>query len=471
MNSITQSCCAVKRAGARALPIPVFWRFVLIMLLMPAVLTGFSAAATIDVTAYGADGNDTLDDTAAITAAVATLTTGDTLLFPEAALYYKVATDANFSIDSKYRIRVVVCGRILAEGTPNTGDYVFNVTYSDDIEFLGRGSNAIIEGPGEYLFSEGIDGPCLIKLLQADRCTVRGLKLINGPAYSIVVRGGTNAKIVDCIFQGGPAAFQCCGVGAILFRGSHNLTIKSNRFIPGPNGEKGLSWIGSDGTSWTYHVSIIDNKFGSSFGHSIYCSGLHRSIIANNISAYAEHSGFKTIGTCNIIVNNSIYNAGLGGIQVRNGESCIVANNVIDQFEHVGIEVALYGGGYSRNYTDNIIEGNFIQGMNTGGAYDAIRIWGDTVSGNKIINNTILNADNPPNIGAVVVYSSAAPSYDVTISGNTIDQCGGDGLYLYNIHDSIISDNIIAVPAGRIHFNEQAGSSGNSFNDNILKTY
>ena len=55
--------------------------------------------------------------------------------------------------------------------------------------------------------------------------------------------------------------------------------------------------------------------------------------------------------------------------------------------------------------------------------------------------------------------------------GNIIDQSYGNGIYLYNIHNSLISDNIINIPAGRPYFNEQGGSSNNLKTDNFLSTY
>ena len=86
-----------------------------------------ASAVTIDVTSYGANGDDTLDDTANITNAVNALADGDTLLFPEASNYYKVALGANFSISQKDKIKIIIRGKILAYGTPDHYKYVFSV--------------------------------------------------------------------------------------------------------------------------------------------------------------------------------------------------------------------------------------------------------------------------------------------------------------------------------------------------------
>ena len=99
----------------------------------------YSFAAVIDVTTYGATGNDTTDDTAAIASAVATLTTDDTLLFPEADLYYKVAVNSNFQFRNIDKIKILIRGKILSFGTPVEGDYIFDLMYTNDIEFIGQG--------------------------------------------------------------------------------------------------------------------------------------------------------------------------------------------------------------------------------------------------------------------------------------------------------------------------------------------
>ena len=100
---------------------------------------------------------------------------------------------------------------------------------------------------------------------------------------------------------------------------------------------------------------------------------------------------------------------------------------------------------------------------------EAVRLWSLDVSGSKVINNIILNADSSgASGGAIIAYSDPTPSVNLTISGNTIDQCGGNGIYLYNIQESIISDNIINIPTGRVHFNEQGSTSGNLKTNNVI---
>ena len=149
-----------KKASVKSLPAPIRHRTILFALVVFSFSVASAFAATIDVTAYGANGNDTSDDTVYIRSAVAALTDGDTLLFPEANTYYKVAIGANFAIGS--RIKVIIRGRILAYGTPGNDDNIFYVFGADDTEFIGQGSNAIIEGSNQYQYNpNGWYGPSL----------------------------------------------------------------------------------------------------------------------------------------------------------------------------------------------------------------------------------------------------------------------------------------------------------------------
>ena len=103
--------------------------------------------------------------------------------------------------------------------------------------------------------------------------------------------------------------------------------------------------------------------------------------------------------------------------------------------------------------------------------YEGIRVWGPTISGTKVINNIIINPDDPTRQGGIVLYSANGPSYNLAVSGNTLEKCGGNGIYFYNVHESLFSDNIVNIPVGRTGFDSQGGSSSNFFTDNLVSTY
>ena len=437
-------------------------------------------AATIDVTAYGANGNDTNDDTAAINTAVNALTDGDTLLFPQANLYYSVATNVNFNITNKDNIKILIRGKILTVGTPDNGHYVFNLLYADDIEFIGQGSGGIVEGSNEYVYHpDDWNGPSLIKFNVCNRCTVKNLTFRNPPRSSLLLLSCRDISVLDCVFEGGPPTTVDTHQHGILFTGMKDSVIKGNYFKTNPAGGRADSWICSGSTSWNYQISIIDNRFGPNFDHAIYCD-LHNSIVSNNTAYDSVGNALKVIGDNNVITNNSVYNGQTGGITILNGLRNIVANNVIDNFTHVAIIVYIYGGGGGVNgiYTDNIIEGNFMLGgpqftdiWGSHWPYEAIRVWGDDISGTKIINNTIINADLHGATAGIVARGDVGLSTNLTISGNIIDKGSGHGMSLYGISDSLVSDNIINIPIGGSGVYEYGGSGGNAINDNIVTSY
>ena len=457
----------------------------LISALVALFLCGISCyAAVIDVTAYSASGNDSFDDTASIQNAIAALSDGDTLLFPYCTNhylyrldYYRTQQDAGLAI-TENGITIIIQGRIKGSGDPRDFNEIFYIQSAQDLTIIGQGAEGIIEGSGQFNYSpSGYDGPTLIRSLAAQRLTIKKLILIDGPTTSVFLRGCQKTHITDCLFKGGPPTMIGTNVHGIAYTGEQELHIEGNLFKPNETGGKAYSWISSGSTASSYHASFINNKFNASFDHSIYTSGLFKSVIANNICYNSTGTAIKTIGSENVIVNNNIYNdnppAVLGAISSRNGARNIIANNQIVNYSHVAISVSLYGGGWGGIYTDNTIEGNYIVGgpeFSGHWPYEAIRVWGTDISGTKIMNNIIIGADTHGAAGSGVIwlYSPSAPSYNLTVSGNIFDGSAGNGITLYNVHNSLFSDNTINIPTGKIDFNEQGGSANNMYRDNLV---
>lgn len=419
-----------------------------------------AAAAVIDVTSYGATGDGVTNDTDAITLAVAALSNGDTLLFPQSSLYYKVASDSHFTI-TESGIKVLIHGHIKAFGAPSAEKYIFNVVWAD-CAFIGQGKGAIIEGSGEYLYQGGHEAPALIRFTGGFGCSVASLTLRNGPAYSVSMRGSSFVEISDCVFQGGPLLSGNAHHG-IYFLGAESLLIKGNRFIPDASGGMAHEWLGSSSTASNMRVTITDNYFEGAHDHAIYCSGLFNSVIVNNRVENTGSMAIKTIGSNNVIMNNQIYNAMGGGIEIRNSSGTVVANNLLTR--HGYIEASPYNN-YSGELANNIIEGNVLA---TPGCWGIV-IWSSaTVSGSKVSDNVIIQSSGGSANAGIKIWSTQA-SYDVTVSGNTLDECDNNGIYLSNIHNSLVSDNIINVPTGRTHV-YKASSTGITETDNIVSYY
>ena len=437
-------------------------------LLMPALVAALGAVngasgAVVDITAFGADGSDEIDDTAAITSAVAALQPNDTLLIPESSLYFKVAPTANFALDDP-GVKVMVRGHVLMTGTSSTDNHLFIVT-ADRVAFIGEGG--VLEGNGSYYVVSDLDDTALIRFYAVKGCSVEGLRLRNAPRFWIWLLASQNCAIRNCVLEGGPVSYSIQSQG-IFFRGASNLLIQGNRFLPGADGGKAGSWIGSSSTSSNYRISILDNLFAGAHDHAVYCSGIFHSIIANNIGKDTGGTILKTIGTDNVVANNNLYNAVTGGIEIRNSSRCVVANNLVEDFGFVAVEVTTYGGGLG-SYTDNLISGNtLLAGSTNATIYEAVRILASVnASRNKIAGNLIVGAGGSGGNAAISV-TSGAPCNGVTITGNTLDQCPGNGILINNVNGSIVSDNIVRTLPPFQSFQQLNVTQTNLVTDNIF---
>lgn len=443
--------------------------FSLCVLLFCAALCG---GAVIDVTSYGADGDDTLDDTAAIGNAVNALTDGDTLLFPEAVNYYKVSLGANFSIHQKDRIKIIIRGKILATGTPDHYEYIFSVLASNDIQFIGEGSDAIFEGPDEYLFFPDSDkryeNPAFLRAEGCHRLLVKGITFRYGPTSSLTIKGAHDSMITDCRFQGGPTYMDGTYICGILFTGVYDSIIKSNDFEP-LNGGYAYSWISGGSKNYNYRVTMIDNTIGDAFDHSFYCTGMHQSVIANNVCYNAASSAIKTSSNDGIISNNTIYDSG-GGASARDGSRNIIANNTIKGCWRIGINFSKLGLD-NTPFVENTAEGNIIIYSDTiPNTASAIRMWGPDISGSKIINNIISNP-NSTSYAICYIASDVTPAKNMIFSGNIIDKAGYHAIHLKNIQDLVLTDNIINVKSGKYAIYQQTPVTNLLEEDNIITYY
>ena len=430
------------------------------------------ATRTADITEerYGAKPDDGKDDTTAIQKAIDDLNESGALIIPPGA--FAVSMGRGLTI-SKNHIHVIVKGTIEA----TTGGLeaaacksLFYVT-GRGCQFIGQGG--MLTGDGSTFHGPwskedrlyDVFYPPLIYFRGAHEGSVSGLRLRNPPGLHIVVFGSGDCRITNCIMEGGTERASdgdkildgnrrhpCSRYFGIFMRGGSSLLIQGNHFKP-VKGRSQYQWICSSSTNTNWHVSILGNVFEGAFDHCIYCSGLRRSVVSNNITRDSVSSPIKLIGTDIVVTGNNIYNAPYGGIECRNGSRCVVADNVIDQFGHEGICITRYGQGPGA-HTDNIVTGNILIG-HTGKGKSPV-MWGihisarDSVSRCKVEGNIIHNTGtgNPelrptlPGSPAIEI-GSGKPSHAVTIRGNTIHNAGANGIEVTNLHAGLITHNMI----------------------------
>ena len=231
-----------------------------------------------------------------------------------------------------------------------------------------------------------------------------------------------------------------------------NLLIQNNRFKPF-EGRQPYQWVTSSSRSLNHNISIIGNIFEGGWGHPIYCSGIFESVVSNNITRNTNGTAIKLIGSNLVVVGNNMYNALRGGIECRISSRSIVANNLVDQFGHIAIEISDYNNN-RQPHTDNIIQGNILIGhtskekppvmagihISSAGSVSRCKVEGNIIS-HSGTGNTRLDAKFPGSPAIVIL--GGKPSSALTIRGNTIDDAKADGISITNVRSSLIADNII----------------------------
>jgi parallel beta-helix repeat protein len=426
--------------------------------------THSSYGAIVDVTSFGANGNDAIEDTTPFRNAVNSLQENDTLLIPESSGNYIVANNANFAINDP-GVNVLVRGRVVTIGPAIPGNHMFIVT-ADRCSFTGEGG--ILEGSGSYVIDTDLNDPALIRFFSVDDCSVSGLRLRNGPRFWIFVFGSKRLSIRDCVFEGGPTSFSIQSQGIYMW-GAQDILIRGNLFVADSGGGQAGSWIGSTSTSSNLGISILGNQFNGCHDHAVYCSGIFHSVIAGNVATGTGGTVLKTAGTDNVIANNNVYDAHTGGIEIRNSARCVVANNLVKDFGFVAVEVTLFGNGAGGNYTENLITGNTILANPSNPTiYEGIRVNAPMdCSRTKISGNLIVGGGGGGGNPALTVRGGIA-SYAVAITGNTLDQCPDDGIVIDRVNASIISDNIVRLTGGGTSLQQLNVTEANMVTDNLF---
>ena len=426
---------------------------------------GVMSADITDVQ-YGAVPDDGKDDTAAIQKAIDGLDENGRLTIPPGTFTVNMGT--GLRISKKY-VHVIVSGTVEARTngleSPDCRS-LFYVT-GEGCQFIGQGG--ILAGDGSTfhgpLDEDGLY-PALIHFRNpAHEGSVTGLRLRDPPGAHVVFLATSDCSMTNCIVEGGTEIAHegnrltdgnplggAARYFAVYFIGVNDLLVQGNRFKP-YEGRQPYQWLTSSSRRLNNSVSIIGNTFEGSWDHPIYCSGIFRSVVSNNITRNTAGTAIKLIGSNLVVVGNNIHNASRGGIECRIGSRCIVANNLVDQFGHVAIEITDYNNN-RQSHTDNIVQGNTLIGHMDEGkppVMAGIRIIAvGTVSRCKVEGNIIHNSgtgnaqlDAKLPASPAIRISGGEPSDALTIRGNTIHNARADGISLKNVRTSLIAHNII----------------------------
>ncbi|HZG76085.1 MAG TPA: right-handed parallel beta-helix repeat-containing protein, partial [Paenibacillus sp.] len=341
-----------KKAGAFRL----FLSATLLLSVLPALP---AAAATIDAAAYGADGSDALDDTAAIQRAIDAAAAGDTVLLPEGTYYVSA------SIRGKSGVTITGADR---EGTilnyvGGTDTFVFHSAHVSNAEI----SNLTIDASGSPIAMSAVsfeygDGNAIKNLNVKNFSASDGF----GP-HALLLNGSTNAVVTgNVITDIGPNSIWGAGVRAGW--GSHGARIENN--VIHNTGRGGI--LVNDGCAYT--VVRGNTVSGSGLKEHGLSIELHTncdySLIEDNVVDHwisAVRSAYVAVRD-NVVRPTDGRVKGIGlEIMVDHG---ITTGNVVDGGQQVGIQQSP-GTGY-QYWGYNTIQNLVMWGMQLQGEPNGI---------------------------------------------------------------------------------------------------
>lgn len=412
---------------------------------------------TVSVTDFGAVGDGTTNDTAAIQAAV-NATAGKALFVP-AGTYL---INSNIIVSSE--VMMFGDGR---DNSQFTGAGKFSLGASLQVENIGfLGTNEHLE------IATNAVGATTFGYIRVDKCLFN-----NSTTFSIVTEGINRDVFVDevtvlnSVFNGGGA-----GSGAIDIRASHRVANIHNNIIEDYNSGGGCGAIrfgqlttstdnncyshitsnyidnisATGGTGSTYGIQVLKgfmNIIGNTVRNlinddkddceGIYASGFSSRVIGNTlVDAGAGEAQITVKGgsKCNVIGNYVFQTAGRNrapGISIQNASGSICQGNIVINPYKRGIWID--GANIP---SDVLIDGNFIQNVENDGTGAAflgptsgiyLAQTGDQV---RVTNNQIKNVVDSVTATNVAGIHSTGNKVALYINDNTVTITNGDAIMI-----------------------------------------
>jgi parallel beta-helix repeat protein len=415
----------------------------------------------VSVKDFGAVGDGVADDTAAVQAAINSLSAGDELLLPAGYTYRVVNATGTGATLVLQRANAVANNTLYAisSSTNNIsiridGDVVSTSALDDVFRFTGsnvtvHGSGSVT-GPGIYLDTNSSDPllqwyPSLIKL-SGDGSSCAGLNVVNAPTIGIYL-DSSYSKAISNHISGGPTSHGagtvsfgiCCGNAS---GGDIYNAVVDNNFYPGSDGGAMYDAVYSVCTS-----AVISNNNGYGLlEHGIYNYGAYSVISSNRFGGSAASPmtapGIQSFAS-NCTITSNILSGSIGGIAIASCSNTVVAENIISgNITQGGISVRRYtSDATSTTYRNITISNNaiYVPGV-TQQAIDVAldnNLTGLSISGNSITGSAAT-------YGAIVVRNAGSGTLDqIKITGNYIEQCNAYGIETNGISGFLVSENQI----------------------------
>lgn len=419
------------------------------------------AGAPLNVLDFGAKGDGTTNDRAAIQAAVTALSAGQTLVLPAGYTFNVVNATGTGATIVDQRANAVSNNTLYAitSSTNNItiqidGAVVSTSALDDVFRFTGTGvtvcGSGSVTGPGVYLDTNSSDTaqqwyPSLVKL-SGNESSCENLTIANAPAIGIYLNSN-RSKAVNNTIIGGPASH---GTGTVSFGiclgattgGNAYCSAIGNRFTVGSDDGAMYDAI----FSVCYSSVITDNIGYGLLEHGVYNYGSY-SVISNNrfgglstrVTAAAAIQNFAFGCT----ISNNVLSYCTGGIALAAcANTTVTGNNMSVGIALGGISVRRYTSDATSTTYENIVIFNnvfYVPGITQQAIDVAVdnTITGLTISGNSITGSAATYG------GITIRNIGSGAITQVKITNNYIEQCDAWAMYLVGISTFNISNNQI----------------------------
>jgi hypothetical protein len=410
---------------------------------------------TVSVKDFGAVGDGTTNDTAAIQLA---LNTSSNVYFPVGN--YRVTAQLNIVTSGQ----TVYGDGDLSKLTADSGTFTVLRAYNvNDVTV----KNLKINGAGSYT---GIsDGACL-QFNNVNYGTASGLHCTNHGFAGVLIQNSYYMDVNNNLFTSAAGSTTTSLAGDIVcnYAGGYN-NINTN-FCFG-NGAYGITiqTIIDSPLDYQNYNQIINNQIGTHNSYGILLYGhtqntVYANIVSNNIITgitgirpdptygYTYGAGIYLQGDNQTICTNNFINScnssttsdllAPGAIGSTNSGNKIISNNVITDTAWYGITVRDPNGSSvaGQNIT---IENNILRNCGTNAGQSSIQIsniGNVSVIGNRIYNQTV---------GCAILQSNTVTTDGIIISNNVVNAFQY-GIQLNYARSAIVSNNILTNPTSNV---------------------
>lgn len=365
------------------------------------------AGASVSVLDYGAVGDGTTDDTAAVQSA-ATAAAGAALYIPAGYTFIvkDIALSANTYVygAGKLKLKVLASG----DGSPIFKINGNNITI-DGIAFDGNKAAQPADGFHDSYAQSGTG------LGRAYRAAIN-----TGPTFTS--GGFTDLTVQNCSFvntYGSAFASQNCTRVRFLFNTANSLYMEAAFIATSASGQTDIQVIGNKMTNIASGDPTVNPN-------GILVSQADRIVISDNIIYNVERDGIKQEGGNYITISNNVIQATL-----------------LQDFPGIAVQ--------ANDVVSLAITGNTLENVQRGIQLNSAQFNGVTVTGNVVKNTTGPNGDG------LQMAGMSAGSSDITVSGNTFAGINATGIYL------VPSANRVKIVGNQIYGKANGNQVGLAF--------